>query len=71
MHNKRMIIWTLAGALTLVILLLAVTGVWAEPTQTNPTRQPHPRHWLSFLPPSPSRAACSIAAAQRWMVPRP
>ena len=36
MHNKRMIIWTLAGALTLVILLLAVTGVWAEPTQTNP-----------------------------------
>ena len=35
MNNKKMIIWTLAGALTLVILLLAVTGVWAEPNQTT------------------------------------
>jgi hypothetical protein len=35
MNNKRTIIWTLAGALTLVILLLAVTGVWAEPTYTS------------------------------------
>ena len=37
MNNKRTIIWTIAGALTLVILLLAVTGVWAEPSQTNLT----------------------------------
>jgi trimeric autotransporter adhesin len=35
MNNKKMIIWTLAGALTLVILLLAVTGVWAEPNQSS------------------------------------
>jgi hypothetical protein len=35
MNNKRTIIWTLAGALTLVILLLAVTGVWAEPNPTT------------------------------------
>ena len=32
-----MSIWTIAGALTLVVLLLAVTGVWAEPGQTNLT----------------------------------
>jgi hypothetical protein len=31
MNNKRTIIWPLTGALTLVTLLLAVTGVWAEP----------------------------------------
>jgi len=35
MNNKRTIIWTLAGALTLVILLLTVTGVWAEPNQST------------------------------------
>jgi hypothetical protein len=35
MNSKRTMIWTLAGALTLLILLLAVTGVWAEPTQIN------------------------------------
>ena len=35
MNNKRTIVWTIAGSLTSVILLLAVTGVWAEPTQTS------------------------------------
>jgi hypothetical protein len=35
MNSKKMIIWTITGALTLVILLLTATGVWAEPTQTN------------------------------------
>jgi hypothetical protein len=37
MNKQRMIIWAIAGALTLLILLLAVTGVWAEPSQTNLT----------------------------------
>jgi hypothetical protein len=35
MSNKRTIISTIAGALTLVILLLAVTGVWAEPSPSG------------------------------------
>jgi hypothetical protein len=34
-NNKKMIMWTFAGTLALVILLLAVTGVWAESDQTN------------------------------------
>jgi hypothetical protein len=35
MNSKRTIIWTIAGTLALVILLLAVTGVWAEPNPTT------------------------------------
>jgi hypothetical protein len=43
MSNRKTIIWTLAGALTLVILLLAATGVWAEPSPTSVTAPSAPQ----------------------------
>jgi hypothetical protein len=34
-NNRRTVVWTTAGALTLVIMLMAVTGVWAESPKTD------------------------------------